>query len=115
MTNITLYHNPRCSKSRQALSLLQEKGIEPTTINYLEQPLDASGLDALLEMLDVEPAMLLRKKEAQYGEAGLSAGSDRAAIIAAIVRFPKLMERPVAVAGGRAVLGRPPERVLELL
>lgn len=115
MSDLTIYHNPKCSKSRQALGLLKDKGVEPEVVLYLDTPLSAEQISALLDKLGIEPHELLRKKEAEYEEAGLDRGSSREAIVAAIARFPRLLERPVIVRGERAVIGRPTERVLELL
>lgn len=115
MSDITIYHNPKCSKSRQALALLQEKGIEPTIVRYLDAPLGAAELSALLDKLGIEAHGLVRSKEAEYKEAGLSKEASREAIVAAIARYPRLMERPVIARGERAVIGRPTERLLELL
>ncbi|MFD1296862.1 arsenate reductase (glutaredoxin) [Lysobacter gummosus] len=111
-----LYHNPRCSKSRGALELLRERGLEPATVAYLESPPDAAELRALLKLLGVRARALLRSGEDEYAALGLDEASlDEAALIAAMVAHPRLIERPVFVHGGRAVIGRPPERVLELL
>ena len=116
MSKVTLYHNPRCSKSRQTLALLQERGIEPRVILYLETPPDAATLRQLVRQLGLARAHdLVRHKEPEYAEAGLTAQSHDADVIAAMVRFPKLIERPLVVAGKRAVIGRPPENVLQLL
>lgn len=108
-----LYHNPRCSKSRQALALLQERGIEPRIIEYLRTPPDAAELKHLLALLGLQPRDLLRAREA--AEAGLDATMSDAALIAGIAAHPAVLERPVFVHRGRAVIGRPPEKVLELL
>jgi arsenate reductase (glutaredoxin) len=116
MSQITLYHNPRCSKSRQALALLQAEGVEPTLVLYLETPPDAATLTRLVSRLGLPRAHdLVRHKEPEYAAAGLSPDSPDADVIAAMVRFPKLMERPLAVRGNKAVIGRPPENVLKLL
>lgn len=115
-TQGTLYHNPRCSKSRGALELLAERGITPTIVPYLEQPPDAAGIRELLRLLGLPARSLLRTVEAEYRESKLddpSLGED--ALIDAMARHPRLIERPIFVHGGRAVIGRPPERVLELL
>jgi arsenate reductase (glutaredoxin) len=113
---VTLYHNPRCSKSRQALALLQERGIEPKVILYLETPPDAATLTSLVKQLGLSRAHdLVRHKEAEYAEAGLSAESTDREVIEAMARFPKLIERPIGVRGKRAALGRPPENILQLL
>lgn len=116
MTAITLYHNPRCSKSRQALALLQEHGIEPDTVLYLEQPPTLAQLRELLVKLGMAPRELLRKGEDDYKALNLAdAGLSDEALLKAMVAQPKLIERPIAVRGDRAVVGRPPERVLALL
>lgn len=113
---VTLYHNPRCSKSRQTLELLRARGIEPAIVEYLKTPPDAARLDALLVMLDKEPRTLLRTGEAPYKDLGLDDPSrSRAELIAAMVAHPILIERPIVVADGKAALGRPPEAVLAIL
>ncbi len=112
----TIYHNPRCSKSRQTLQLLEERGIQPTVVKYLETPPDEATLKALLDMLGLEPRQLMRQKETEYKELGLDNPSlDRNALIRAMVEHPKLIERPIVVKDGKAALGRPPEAVLEIL
>ncbi len=112
----TIYHNPRCSKSRQTLQLLQERGIEPEVVLYLETPPDATTLADIIDRLGITPRELLRKGEAEYKEAGLADAtlSDRQ-LIAAMVAHPKLIERPIVLHEGKAVLGRPPENVLDIL
>jgi arsenate reductase len=116
MPDYTMYHNPRCSKSRQTLALLEEKGIQPELRLYLESPPSAAELVEVLGKLSLSPRQLLRKGEAAYAEAGLDDQAvPDAEVIAAIVAQPILMERPIVVKGGRAVLGRPPENVLELI
>jgi arsenate reductase (glutaredoxin) len=113
---LTLYHNPKCSKSRQALALLTEHGAEPHVVEYLKTPPTAAELDALLELLGMEPRQLLRTSEPAYLEHGLNdAGLTRAQLIARMVANPSVLERPIAVCGQRAVVGRPPERVLEIV
>ena len=113
---ITLYHNPRCSKSRQALALLQEHGIEPAIRLYLENPPTAAELKKLLAQLGIGPRQLLRTGEDAYKELNLKDErlSD-AALIKAMTAHPKLIERPIAIKTDRAVIGRPPENVLALL
>jgi arsenate reductase len=113
----TIYHNPRCSKSRQTLELLKGSGIEPEIIEYLKTPPTADELKGLLKLLGLsDPRALIRKKEAEYKEAGLDAPSlSENDIIAAMVRYPRLIERPIVVHGGKAAIGRPPETVLEIL
>ncbi len=112
----TLYHNPRCSKSRQTLQLLEERGVQPEIIKYLDTPPDAATLKSLLDMLGLEPRQLMRQKEAEYKALGLdNPDLDRDALIQAMVENPKLIERPIVVKNGKAALGRPPEDVLEIL
>jgi arsenate reductase len=115
MADYTMYHNPRCSKSRQTLALLEENGIQPEVRLYLESPPSAAELAEVLAKLSLPPRQLLRKGEAAYAEAGLDddALSD-VDVIAAMVTHPMLIERPIVIKGGRAVLGRPPENVLDL-
>ncbi|MBC2657284.1 arsenate reductase (glutaredoxin) [Pseudomonas sp. MSSRFD41] len=116
MTDLTLYHNPRCSKSRAALELLEQRGLAPTVVRYLETPLDAAQLRSLLGKLGIGARQLLRTGEDEYKALGLadtSLGEEQ--LIAAIAQHPKLMERPVLEAGDKAIIGRPPENVLEIL
>lgn len=111
-----LYHNPRCSKSRGALELLQSRGHAPEVVPYLDQPPTEGELRDLLRMLGVGPRALIRTGEAEYTSLGLADPSlDDDALIAAMVAHPRLIERPILVHGGRAVIGRPPERILDLL
>ena len=113
---LSIYHNPRCQKSREALKLLRERGVEPRVVEYLKTPPDAATLDALLQRLGLEPRALMRRKEKEYKALGLDDPDlDRARLVAALVEHPRLLERPIVDSGERAVLGRPPERVLELL
>lgn len=114
--SITIYHNPRCSKSRQALALLRDKGIEPEIVEYLKTPPDAATLAGLLAMLDLEPRALMRTKEKEYKENGLEDPNlTREELIAAMIAHPKLIERPIVVRDDKAALGRPPEAVLAIL
>ncbi|MBS7455807.1 arsenate reductase (glutaredoxin) [Coralloluteibacterium stylophorae] len=112
-----LLHNPRCSKSRGALALLQERGVAVRELRYLDTPLSATEIDALLARLgSADPRALMRTGEALYAELGLDDPQiGRGALVDAMARHPRLIERPVFVHGDRAVVGRPPERVLELL
>ena len=113
---VRLYHNARCSKSRSALELLQARGIEPELVHYLETPPSPAELRGLLAMLGTGARGLLRTGEPEYAELGLADPSlTEDALIAAMAAHPKLIERPVFVHGDRAVIGRPPERVLEIL
>ena len=114
--SITIYHNPRCSKSRQTLQLLQNKGIEPTIIEYLKTPPNAETLDTILTMLDMQPRELMRKQEAEYKEQGLNDDSlSRDQLIQAMTEYPKIIERPIVVSNNRAAIGRPPENVEKIL
>ena len=113
---VTIYHNPRCSKSRQTMELLHSKSIEPDVVEYLKTPADFETLDNLLTMLNIEPRQLMRKGETEYKENNLSDESlTRQQLIEAMIKFPKLMERPIVVKDGKAAIGRPPETVLEIL
>lgn len=116
MTEATrIFHNPRCSKSRQTLALLEEKGIQPDVVRYLDTPPSASELTAILKQLGKSPRELMRKGESEYKELGLddSSLSDEQ-LIEAMVTHPKLIERPIVLHGGKAALGRPPEAVLDI-
>ncbi|EAQ32517.1 MULTISPECIES: arsenate reductase (glutaredoxin) [Idiomarina] len=115
MSKVTIYHNPRCSKSRQTLELLQQHGIEPTIIKYLETPPSQAELSSLLNKLDISPRQLMRTKEAVYKELKLADESDDEVLLTSMVNNPKLIERPIVVKGEKAVLGRPPENALELI
>ncbi|MCG2633676.1 MAG: arsenate reductase (glutaredoxin) [Gammaproteobacteria bacterium] len=114
---VIIYHNPRCSKSRQTLQLLQARGIEPEIIEYLKTPPSKTELESLLALLELSPRGLMRTKEAEYRENSLddpALGTD--ALVEAMIACPKLMERPIVVVDGlRAAVGRPPERVLSIL
>jgi arsenate reductase len=116
MSDTVLYHNPRCSKSRAALQLLNECGVQPTILRYLEQPPDADRIRAVLRLLGLPARALLRKSEAEYSALNLGDPAlDDDALVSAMASHPILIERPLFVHKGRAVIGRPPERVLELL
>jgi arsenate reductase len=113
---VTIYHNPRCSKSRETLALLQEHGVEPKVIEYLKTPPSAGALKTLLAQLGISARELLRTKEDEYKATGLDkAGVTDAQIIAAMVKHPILIERPIVVANGKARIGRPPDAVLDIL
>jgi arsenate reductase len=112
----TLYHNPRCGKSRETLELLEARGIAPTIVEYLKTPPSAAELKRILKLLGIPARALLRTKEPAYKKVGLddkSLGED--AIVAAMVKHPILIERPILLANGKAALGRPPEAVLKIL
>jgi len=112
--SVTIYHNPRCSKSRATLALLQERGVEPTIIEYLKTPPSEPELDRILRWLEKEPVELMRKGEAEYKEHILGKTLSRAEAVALMVAYPIVIERPIVVKGERAAIGRPPESVLEL-
>lgn len=116
MTELTLYHNLRCSKSRGALELLAQRGLTPKVINYLETPPSAEELQRIIARLGIPARQLLRSGEEEYKTLGLAdpSLSDRQ-LIEAMVAHPKLIERPILIAGEAAVIGRPPEKVLEIL
>lgn len=114
--DVRILHNPRCSKSRATLELLQQRGIEPEVILYLETPPSARELDGILRLLGREPRELMRKGEAEYREQGLDDENlGREELIAAMVASPRLIERPIVLANGKAAVGRPPESVLGIL
>ena len=110
-----IHHNPRCSKSRQVLALLKENGVEPEVVEYLKKPLDESALRGLLTKLGLKAHDIIRTKEDEYKELGLSPDTPEEKILAAILQHSILLERPIIVKGNRAVIGRPPENVRELL
>ena len=112
----TIYHNPRCSKSRQTLALLEERGISPRVVDYLKTPPSAAELKAILKKLGLRPRDLMRKGEPLYAELGLKDRDlDDDALIALMVANPLLIERPIVVSGGKAAIGRPPESVIRIL
>ncbi len=113
---VTIYHNPRCTKSKATLKLLQSKGIEPEVVEYLENPPSVDELTDILLMLDVSARDIMRKNETIYKELELGDESlDDTALLNAIVHHPNLMERPIVVNGEKAAIGRPPEKVLDIL
>ncbi|QRY79033.1 arsenate reductase (glutaredoxin) [Pseudomonas sp. PDNC002] len=116
MSQISIFHNPRCSKSRSALELLEERGIQPQIVRYLETPPSAAELKALLGKLGIGARQLLRTGEDEYKTLDLAnpaLGDEQ--LIEAMVKHPKLIERPIVIVGDKAVVGRPPEKVLEIL
>lgn len=113
--NVTIYHNPRCTKSRQTLALLTEQGVEPDVVEYLQTPLSATALKKLVKALGIEAKDLLRRKEALFKEICPEGNPSNTQAIQLMAEHPKLMERPVVVVGDKAAIGRPPENVLELL
>jgi arsenate reductase len=112
--SVTIYHNPRCSKSRQTLALIEEKGVTPTIVDYLDNPPSAEELKNILGKLGKTPAEVIRKKEAKEENVDIAALDDDA-LITAMASTPRIIERPIVVKGDKAVLGRPPENVLDLL
>lgn len=116
MSQATIYHNPRCSKSRMTLALLEEQGIEPSIVKYLDTPPDRETLSMILDKLGMKPRDLMRKKEKEYKENNLADESltdDQ--LIDAMLEFPRLIERPIVLANDKAAIGRPPEQVLGIL
>lgn len=113
MPKVTIYHNPRCMKSRQTLALLEEQGVQPKVIEYLVDPPDEKTLAGIVKMLGIEAKDLVRRKE--FKELGLPETDDPKQLIKLMVEHPQIIERPIVVSGKRAALGRPPEKVLEIL
>lgn len=110
---LSIWHNPRCSKSRETLALLEARGLAPTIVDYQKTPPSAADIERVLGMLGMEPRDLMRKGEPEY--AALPASLSRDALIASMVATPKLIERPVVIHDGKAAIGRPPEAVLAIL
>jgi arsenate reductase len=116
VTQPTIYHNPRCSKSRQTLELLQQEGMDPVVVEYLKSPPSGETLRQLLGLLNMRPVDLIRRKEPEFRELGLDQpGVSDDDLIDAMARHPRLIERPIVVANGKAAIGRPPEKVLAIL
>lgn len=114
--SVIIYHNPRCSKSRQTLELLNDRGIEPEIIEYLKSPPDAGQLKRILGLLGITPRELMRSKETLYKELNLDQENLKDdELISALVKNPVLIERPIVLANNKAAIGRPPENVLEIL
>lgn len=113
----TLFHNPQCSKSRGAKALLDERGVDYEVVEYLKTPPTRADIERIVELVDDEPAALVRTGDPKFKALGLDASAygEPAAVIDLLVAHPEVMERPVVVVGDRAVIGRPPERVLDLL
>ncbi len=113
---VTIYHNPQCAKSRATLKLLEDRGLKPRVVEYLKTPPSETELRCLLELLDLSPRALLRTKEPEYKQAGLdNLELPDTQIIRAMIKFPKLIERPIVVSDKKAALGRPPENILKIL
>ena len=113
MANVTIYHNPRCTKSRQTLTLLRQHGVEPEIIEYLKTPPDAATIGKLLKKLKLKPRDLIRSKE--YRALGLPETDDGDELMERMAAHPSIIERPIVVCGRKAALGRPPENVLEII
>jgi arsenate reductase len=114
--NVTIYHNPRCSKSRQTLEILQARRLQPVIIEYLKTPPSHDELDKLLRLLNFEPRDLMRTKEKEYKQQHLDDPDlSRAQLIDSMIASPILIERPIVLANGKAAVGRPPEQVLNIL
>ena len=112
--SVTIYHNPRCSKSRQTLELIREKGVEPQIVEYLETPPSAAELKNILSKLGMSAAEIVRTKEAK--EEGINVSAlDNDALIEALAAHPRAIERPIVVKGAKAVMGRPPQNVINLI
>jgi arsenate reductase len=111
---LTIYHNPRCSKSRQTLALIEDNNQPVTIVEYLKAPLNTAEISQLMTLLKVSPREMMRSKEAEFKEQNL-ANADDATLIAAMVATPKLIERPIVTDNTRAIIGRPPENVLSLM
>ena len=114
MTGI-LYHNPRCSKSRQALALLTEKGLQPEIVEYLDTPISKATLVDILAMLNMPANELIRNSESIYKELGLSRNDTEERLIGAMTEHPKLIQRPIFINKGKAAIGRPPENILNII
>ncbi|MEE8264076.1 MAG: arsenate reductase (glutaredoxin) [Gammaproteobacteria bacterium] len=113
---VTIYHNPRCSKSRQTLDLIRKRNIDPDVIEYLKTPADRATLERILALLELEPRDLMRKNESVYKQEKLDDKAlSREALISAMLDYPILIERPIVLSKGKARIGRPPEKVLEIL
>ena len=115
MAEVIIWHNPRCSKSRAAAQLLEEKGVEAEVVKYLETPPSKEEIKAVLKMLGISARELMRTKEDIYKELGLKDVEEEEKLIEAMAEHPKLIERPVVIKDGKAAIGRPIEKIIELL
>jgi arsenate reductase len=116
MNKVTIYHNPRCSKSRQTLELLEKENIDIEVIKYLETPPSSKVLDKVLTFLEKDPRELMRKNEKEYNENDMANEKlSRSELIALMHKYPKVIERPIVISGDKAAIGRPPESVLDIL
>jgi len=114
MKHCTVYHNPRCSKSRQTLALLEERGVDCEVVKYLETPLSLDVLESIVAALQIRPYDLLRRGESEFRALDITAKTADSVVIDAMLRYPILIERPIVVVGDKAAIGRPPESVLAL-
>ena len=116
MSNVKIYHNPRCSKSRQALQIIKDHGVEPKVIEYLKDPLDKVDLENIAKSLGVRPKEFVRKNEAEFKDNNLVSKLEKDSdLFEAMAKFPKIMERPIIISDLGAVIGRPPENVLKII
>ena len=115
MKPVTIYHNPRCAKSRETLALLKECGIVPVVVEYLKDPPTKDEVKSIIKMLGSHASAIVRKKEAAYKSSGLSDKSSPDEVARAIVKEPILLERPIVIRGKKAAIGRPPEKILSIL
>jgi arsenate reductase (glutaredoxin) len=113
--SVIIYHNPRCSKSRQTLALIHDRGIEPQVVEYLQQPPSTAELKRIIALLGIPAHALVRSNETEYRELGLSAESSEAKLVEAMHSHPRLIQRPIVIVGDQARIGRPPEQVNEIL
>lgn len=114
--DVVIYHNPQCGTSRKTLALLEQRGLKPRVIEYLKTPPSEDDLNRILRLLGMEPRALMRRKEPEYAEANLDdPGLTRETLIRVMLQRPRLIERPIVLANGKAALGRPPENVLKIL
>ncbi len=115
MNKVIIYHNPRCSKSRNAVALLEEQGVEAEVVKYLDNPPSREELKAILDMLGLSAKGLMRSKETLYKELGINEINDEDMLIGLMVANPKLIERPIVIKDGKAAIGRPIENIIELI
>ena len=114
--DVTIYFNPKCSKCRLGIEILEKEGQHAEVIVYLNTPPDAETLESILDMLGMEPRDLMRKHEKEYAEAGLdNPDLSREQLISAMIEYPRLIERPIVIKNGKAIIGRPPEKILDIL
>lgn len=115
MSEVQIWHNPRCSKSREAMKLLEESGVDAEVVKYLEVEPDEEAIKVVLKKLGIHAKELMRTKEDMFKQLKLADVDDEGVLIRAMSRFPKLIERPIVIKGNKAVIGRPPEKIVEFL